>query len=221
MATPQELDQDGMGVEHDTSQGEVASTAQDNQARQPEKVDLSKLEEFKAWQASADRRVAMAEQAAQQAAMRAAELERQYHEQQMRQLDGEDKVLYQNQLLQRQLAEIQRQRDLDAYAIQRQRDLEEIVRETGVPMEQIQGLPNVHEAWAVGNRFLKEQTKRQTSETPYRQPNDNVDIGGGKPMGKAAALQAEYDEARKSYNLRAQLEVMAKADGQNIKIKEW
>ena len=227
MSDRMELDDDRDAVEQGTSTGE-ASTGDDGQRRQPkqERVDLTKLDEFKAWQANADRRVAAAEYAANQAGQRAAQLEQTYHQQLMAGMNDQQKIVYENRLLKQQMTEVQRQRELDAFAIQRQRDLEEIVRETGIAIEEIESAPNVHVAWQIGNKFFKEKgpgkrSRNQEDDIDLDDADDTVDLGGGKPSGKASGYQKQYDEYRKSFDFDKAFEVMAKSARAGVTIREW
>jgi hypothetical protein len=220
MELDQELDEVGGGVEHGTSTGE-ATTAPTTPNRQP-KVNLNEIEEFKKWQSAADRRVEDAARRAYEAEQRAAALEQSFHQNAMSQLEGAERVAYENNLLRKNLENIQRQRDLDAYAIQRQRDLQEIASKTGAPLEAIEDAPNVHVAWARAYEYAAQNNKPKPREEEIAErANDNVDIGGGRPRGKASALQEEYNKHRKAYDLGKQLEVMARADREGVAIDEW
>lgn len=210
------------GVEQGTSTGEATSTAKVESTGQPEVI---KQEDFRKWQSNADRRIAQAERLAQENAMRAQQFEQAFHQQQLQGLDANGKVAYENQLLQRQLQELQRQRDLDAYAMQRQRDLDDIVRKTGVPLDMIENANNVHEAWQIGYDYREKNGtgQRQVSrqEEILAKTDNTVDIGGGKAQGKVAVIQEKYDAARRLYNMKEQLEAMAEADAAGVTIKEW
>lgn len=216
-----ELDNVQDGVENGTSTGEAASTATPEQGRQ---TDWNQDPKFKEWQSKADKRISQAERMAAEERNARLQLEQQYHQDRMNTLPDGDKVLYQNQLLTRQLQELQRQRDLDAYAIQRQRDLDDIIRKTGVPLEQIENASNVHEAWQIGYDFREKNGTGQRStreEEIERRADNTVDIGGGKATGKSAVIQAKYDTARKQYDMRGQFEAMAEADAAGVAITEW
>jgi hypothetical protein len=203
------------GVGEGTSTGGAESTASEQQGRQS---DVVKAEDFRKYQSNADRRISNAERVAQENAQRAAAYEQQLIDIRMQGLDDGGKLAYQNQLLQRQLGEIQRQRDLDVYAMQRQRDLDDIVKKTGVPLDKIENASNVHEAWQIGYDF-KEQSGR--SGESGRKADNTVDIGGGKATGKAAIFQSKYDAARKDYDMIGQFKAMAEADEAGVEIKEW
>ena len=180
---------------------------------------------FREQQARRDREIALAQKAAFDAQQYAANLEAQMHNRNLAGLEGEERVMYQNQLLQQRLEEVQRQRDLDAFAIQRQRDLQEISYKTGAPLNMIENASSSYEAWNLAydwkeKNSSKESVRRREIE---RDADDNVDIGSSKPHGnsKAAKIQAKYDEARKAYNVKGQFEAMAEADGEGVTIKEW
>jgi hypothetical protein len=215
METDKELDEGSEGV--GTSTGE-SSTAQTQPNRQP---NWNEDPKFREWQSKMDQREADAKRLAYENAQRAQQLENQIIQMQMSGLDDEGKLAYQNQLLQKQLVDIQKQRDLDAYAMQRRRDLEDIAAKTGAPIEVFEDAPSVHHAWQKAYEYASKGKKPSREEEIQRTANDNVDIGGGRPRGKSATLQAEYDAARKSYDIRKQLEAMAKADQQGVTINEW
>lgn len=226
MPTKSELDEILEGVD----EAEATPTAQEGKNRQPNWDDDPK---FREWKSGLQSQISAAERRAIEAEQRAAALEAQTHQDRMANMTEAQAIAYQNGLLQKELQRIQRERDLDAYAIQRQRDLQDIVRKTGVPIEKIENAPNVHEAWQIGYDYKDEQALKGKSvpksrdedeeeeATPRRRVNDVVDTGGGKPRSKAAALQAEYDKHRAAYNVRQQLEIMAKADELGVTIREW
>ncbi len=190
---------------------------------------------FREWKSGLQSQISAAERRAIEAEQRNAALESQYHQDRMASMTEAQAIAYQNGLLQKQLQQVQRERDLDAYAIQRQRDLQDIVRKTGVPIEVIEKAPNVHEAWQLGYDYKDSQAakgkpvpKRRDDDddeeeevAPRRRVNDTVDLASGKPRSKAAALQAQYDKHREAYNVRQQLEIMAKADELGIELREW
>jgi len=216
MSDQQELDavQDG---DAGTSTGEAQSSAKPTTSRQP---NWNEDPGFREYQSKQDQRISMAERRAQEAERRAAYIEQQVHETRMQGMDEAQKLAYSNQLLQQQLAEMQRQRDLDAYAIQRQRDLDEIARKTGVPVKEIEDAANVHDAWAKAYDWREANGKGRLADATAPRTNDTVDLGGGKVTSKSAALQAKYEAAVDSYDLRKQLEIMAEADSAGISLDE-
>lgn len=208
-------------VEDGTSQGEAATTGE-SANRQPEKIDLSKLPEFQSYQSGVDRRMGEMQQRVQFEAHQRAQLEEQLHSIRMQGMDEQQQLAYQNQLLQRQMQELQRQRDLDILAIQRQRDLEEIVSTTGIPWDKLEGVPNIHEAWRRGQQHQKTvQMVGGQQPSPERQVDDRVDVAGSKPRSTTERIQQKYNDAKKAYNLDGILEAMAEASDKGFTINEW
>lgn len=210
-------------VGNGTSQGE-ATPIDDEANRQPAKVDLSKLPEFQAYQSNVDRRIATIEARAradvQAATDRAIRLEQQVHNVNMRGMDEQQQLAYQNQLLQDQIREINRQRELDIMAIQRQRDLEEIVASTGIPWEGLEGVNNIHEAWRRGNQFQKQQAEARSliEQNPV---DDRVDVAAARPSGATSRMQQEYDSLKKAYEFDKLVDLMAEASRKGITLNEW
>ncbi len=219
MSTNMDLDEVGQGVDEGTSQGEATTTQ-----AQPQRTTTNWQDDpkYREQQSKRDRELAQAQRAAFEAQQYAASVEAQFHATRMAGLEGEDRLVYQNQLLQKQLADQQRQRDLDAYAMQRDNDLREVSRRTGAPMEDLQGSRDVHEAWTMGWDYYENNQKSRRAKV--EDVDDTVDIGSsGRPVSnsKTSKLQAKYDDARKQYNVKAQLEAMAEADGEGVTLKEW
>jgi hypothetical protein len=221
MSTNADLEQGGSGVGGGTSTGEAATTNQGQPNRQSSNwQDDPKYREL---QAERDAREAALAKQVWESQQQMNQMKYAIQQMQLQGLEGEQLLAAQLQLTQQQLAEVQRERDLAAFAVQRQRDLEDIVRRTGVPMKDIENAPNVHVAWQIGADYKDKSGKgaAQATEDSTRQPNDDVDVGGGKPMGKSAALQSEYDAARKDFNFSKTLEAMAKASQQGVTLREW
>lgn len=215
MSDQQEL---GTGASGDgeTSQGQSQSSATTTTTRQP---NWNEDPAFRELQSKMDQRLSYAERRAQEEAQQRQYLEQQIHEMRMQGMDESQKLMYQNQLLQQQLVSTQRQRDLDALAIQRQRDLDDISRKTGAPVSALEDSPTVHDAWQ--RAYDWREKNAGTAAAPSKPVNDVVDMGGGKPTTTSSRLQAKYDEARKAYNIREQLEAMAEADAEGVTLKEW
>lgn len=220
MSTDMDLDEVGQGVDEGTSQGEATTTQAKPQRTTTNWQDDPKYREQ---QSKRDRELAQAQRAAFEAQQYAAQVEAQFHQTRMAGLEGEDRLVYQNQLLQKQLADQQRQRDLDAYALQRENDLREVARRTGVPMDELTDVRDVHEAWSKGWDYYETKSK-SGGRNQEQEADDSVDLGSqGRPPNstKAAKIQAKYDEARKQYDVKGQLEAMAQADGEGVTLKEW
>jgi hypothetical protein len=208
-----------------TSQGESQPVVSSEQERQP--VDLTKLDEFKKWQSEQDRKNAQRDSYYQQQ-LRAeqqarAQLEQQFHQVRMQGLDESGQLAYQNQLLQQQLAELARQRELDQYAYTRQRDLEDISRKTGVPFEKISGFNTAHEAWDFAVEEMKKTPTpagakaQQDAETP-----DPVNIGGNKTKDTASELYREWNDAMtKDYDMGKAMRLEDKAIRAGIDPQGW
>lgn len=216
----QELDTTQAGVDG-TPNGEAAATAGQGQERQP--VDLTKLPEFRSWQSERDRRDAYMQQQLQQEALARQNLEAQFHQVRMEGLDETGKLSYQNQLLQNQLNEVARQRELDQYAFTRQRDLEEISTKTGVPFNELSQFNNVHEAWryavdkAPVTRSGKPAKVIEDAETP-----DPVDLGAGKHVDAATKLYTEWKKAKNTdFDMAAMWTLEEKAIAAGVDTNKW
>lgn len=232
---PQDLDEELDGLEETSEQtGQTTSTTQKAPNRRTS-GNWKDDPEYQRMQSQRDKAVAAAQRAAYEAEQRAAQLEAQFHQMRMSSMSEQEQLAYQNQLLQAQLQQERRQRELDAFAIQRDRDLKEIARKTGIPLEQIENAPDVHAAWSIAidwkenQRYgKKKKATRQRDEyfediddTDEDEVDDTVDVGGGKASSRSTTLQQEYDKHRKSFNLKGQLEAMAKADRYGITLNEW
>lgn len=218
----QELDTTQAGV-GGTSQGETQPIAGQGQERQP--VDLTKLPEFKNWQSERDRKDAFMQNQIQQEAQARRNLETQYHQLNMSTLDENGKLNYQNQLLQQQLNEVARQRELDQFAFTRQRDLEEISRKTGVSVEEVSKFNNVHEAWAFAVDKLAQGStkgaKAPKAEVPDAEVPDVVDLGSGRPVDPATKYLNEWKAEKSAYNMRGMMEAEEKAIKAGVDISKW
>lgn len=217
-------DDDVVDYDGTSHEGEAESTDKPRNARQPKKVNLDELDEFRAWKSKSDQRVAQAERAAAQAAQRAQELERQFHEARMGSMDDADRIAYERDMLKRQIAEIEQQRAYDFQLFQWNQSLKEISEETGIDIEQLEEAKDIHDAWRMGRKFEKSQggKTRKTSrydeldedeeEDEPRRPVDNrVALGDGKPQGKAGRIQVEYNKALEQYDYDGMLAAEEKA----------
>lgn len=232
MPSNMELDDVRDDVDDITSEGDDGSTNQDEQGRQTT-GNWQSDPKYRELQSKQDRMLAQekkarerAEAAAYQASQRVSQMEQRLQQLEMRGLEGEELLVAQNRLLQAQLQEVARQRDLDAFAIQRQRDLDDIVRATGVPIEEIEDAPNVHAAWQKGFEWREKETGVRSSRAQReaeieRIADDRVDMGAGKPTGKSSAWQTKYDKARENYEFTEALEIMADAERRGVTIREW
>lgn len=220
----QELDTTLAGVD-ETSQGEPQATAGQGQERQP--VDLTKLPEFKSWQSERDRKDAFMQSQIQQEAQARRNLEAQYHQLNMSTLDETGKLNYQNQLLQQQLNEVARQRELDQFAFTRQRDLEEITRKTGVSLEEVSKFNNVHEAWSYAVEQQQSRPAAKGSKMPPKVQQDDsevpdtVDLGSGKPLDAATRYRNEWKAQKSDFNMRGMLDAEERAIKAGVDISKW
>lgn len=198
----EELDTTQAGASEPSQDGQAQVVASKEQERQP--VDLTKLEEFRSWQSEQDRKNAQRDAYYQSqlrdAAARQAAFEQQVHQMRMQGMDKEQQLEYSNQLLQSQLAELARQRELDQYAFTRQRDLEDISKKTGVSFEKLAGFNTAHEAWDFAVEEMKKSSPTTGKPTPKRadidaEEPDPVDIGNNKPTDAASKLYYEWNEA--------------------------
>lgn len=224
MAKDMELDDVQDEVEDVTSTGEDSSTNQNGKVRQP--TNWQDDPEYRRQQSKRDRELAQARNAAAQAAAEARQLREWVEQNSMRGLEGEELALARNRQLEQKLAEVMRQRDLDAFAIQRQRDLQDIVNATGIPIEEIEDANNVHEAWQKGFAYRDKETGTRTSKAQRQQEmddavDDRVDVGQGKAKNAAAALQAKYDKAREDYDMGRTIAIMDEASRKGVAIREW
>lgn len=216
-----ELDNDFDAVEAArNANAEAKPTGQEDGSRQP-RPNLDEFPEFREWKSRADSRDWQRQQEITQVSQRAAQMEQELHNIRMQGMDEVQQYAYQNQLLQQQIANLNRARELDAFAIQRQRDLEEIAHSTGIPIEQLYGARDTHEAWKIGYKHQSENGNRRQASGDERAPNDTVDVGGGRPSSAQARLQAEYDKAAKNYDMQRMMEVMSVAGNKGIAINEW
>lgn len=222
MSDAMELERDYTSGEETTSPGGVPAETGDGK-RQP--VDLTQFEEFRRAQSKFQKQISELEYRLALQAQETNQYRQQLTQQQLAGMDDTERLAYERDMLARQLQEVERQRQLDAFAMQRQRDFEDIHRRTGVPVEELEAAKDVHEAWLIADEYRAKNSSRSSKTTaqesaPARVTDDRVDLGRGKPPTPESDLQRKYDAAAADYNLRGMLEAAEEARLRGVQIKK-
>jgi len=223
--------QQGEGV--DQGVGTEQPTAPDTTApppeRQPEtkaekpKVNLDELEEFRTWKSNQDKRVAQLERQYQtqwrQEQERRAAYERQLEEKQLAGMDDYQKLQYQYGKVSQENQRLQQERQQDEINRARYTTLQEIVKQTGVPMEMILDAEDPTQAWATGAAYMRQQFSGGQQQQQDKRERNAVDLGGGRSSSPVDDLQEKYNRAMKRYDTAAALEIMHEADMRGVDLK--
>lgn len=218
--------------EQGVDQGVETSTSPETTApppeRQPEKpkINLDDYEEFRKYKSEQDKRISALErqhrqQLAQEQQRRAA-YEQQLEEKQLAGMDDYQKLQYRMGKLEQENTTLRTQRQQDEIDRARYVTLQEIVKQTGVPMELIIDAEDPTQAWATGAAYLRKQTAggQQQQQEQDKRDRNAVDVGGGRTASAGDNdLQARYDRAMKRYDTGAALEIMHEADVRGIELK--
>ena len=227
MSDPLDLGQ-GLDGNDGTSTGDAPLT-EESPNRQP--VRWQDDPAYRKRQAETDRAVAQAQRENYELRQRLSQVESNVHRTAMSGLDREGQLAYENQLYQQQLDEIKRERDLQAYAIQVKADIDDIVKATGIPRDELEDALNnqqgftVHHAWKMGNDYLakngKGNRKLTREEEIERDADDRVDVGtSSKPRSASGKLLERWKTARKNYDQREQIRIMAEADDAGVELPD-
>jgi hypothetical protein len=197
-----ELDGQDLGVDSGTSQGEPESIANPSQSRQPAKVNLDELEDFRKWKSAADKRDQANQQTirtlqqqtdAYNARLRAVEMEG---------LDDVGKVAYENRELKRILQERTEDENRRYAEWQWKNLMEEVSRETGIPEEELEDAKDSNDLWRLGRKYERTNGKVQGDGT--RTTDNRVAIGGGGKTGSVESrIREEYRRAKEDNNYSA------------------
>jgi len=187
-----ELNEQDLGVESGTSQGESDSIANPSE-RQPAKTNLDDDANFRKWKSAADKRDAQAQQTirtlqqqtdAYNARLRAIEMEG---------LDDVGKVAYENRMLKQAIA------DRDAEENRRYAEyvwtslMDEVHREHGIPLEELEDAKDSNDLWRLGRKYERENGKVPGSGS---KTDNRVALGGGSKSSNAeTSIRQEYRTA--------------------------
>jgi hypothetical protein len=213
----QEFAGDGVGVPQQP--GTAQPSAEGQPQRQP-RVNLDDFEEFRAYKSEADRREAAIRAEAEAERQRVNQI--QYELNQIRMSGMSDLEKWQFAYAESEKARhtLQQQMEQERVSAQVERDFQQIIRETGAPVQKLAQARNIHEAWAIGVAHLRQNggTPQQTDNRHL--PEDQVDTGSGRSLSAADSLQRRYDQAGKDFDVLAQLNVLDEATRRGITIKE-
>jgi hypothetical protein len=155
---------------------EQPQSEQPTQTEETPKVNLFDSDEFKKWQATQTRQI-------QQLQQRAARAEQAAKQAQMAGMDDMQKLQFERDELRQQVQAAQQQMEYQRLEAQKNQDIAEIIAETGVPREVIEGAENVYDAWKLASRYAtksaKEQAKMLAKAEKEKAENNAVDLGGG------------------------------------------
>jgi hypothetical protein len=187
-----ELNEQDLGVESGTSQGESDSIANPSE-RQPAKTNLDNDANFRKWKSAADKRDAQAQQTirnlqqqtdAYNARLRAIEMEG---------LDDVGKVAYENRELRRILQERQEDENRRYAEYVWTNLIDEVARETGIPKEELEDAKDSNDLWRIGRKFERENGKVQGGGS---RTDNRVALGGGSKSSSAeSSIRQEYRTA--------------------------
>lgn len=212
MATARDVDLNDYDdeLDDDLQEEQSESTTRERDEQQPKSKKQAKPNwnddpEFVRQRAEMQRRAAQAENYAREAADRARHFEQQLRQIQLSGMDDSQRALAERDMMAQQLQEIQRQRDLEAFAMERDRDLREMSEETGMPYEELAEQAydkSNHQMWKIARKWERDNREESVGKNT-RQPDDRVDMGsGGKPKTSQQRFQAKYDDAKKLYNYK-------------------
>jgi hypothetical protein len=189
-----ELDDQELGIEDGTSQGEPDSIANPAQSRQPAKVNLDEFKEFRKFKSETQKRDYQKEQAILAERNQRQQLEMRLRAIEMEGLDDVGRIAYENKLLKQQLYE-REQEDNRRYAEWQWTSLiDEVARETGIPKEDLEDAKDSNDLWRMGRKYERENGAPRTT-------NNRVALGGGgKASSTEASIRNEYRKAREDNN---------------------
>lgn len=144
-------------------------------------------------------------------------------------MEGMDEVQrkdYMIQLLQQQLNEVSHREQLRDYAQKKDADIRRIAAKKGLSYDELaDALPegaNIGDLYETADRLVEAKSRtaqKRSTPKPADQANNQVDIGGGKPVGEAQRLQQRLDTARKNKMGLAVFDIYAEAASKGIELK--
>lgn len=209
----------------DGASQEAGDEGQDRQLDLQQEIDLDSLPAFRKWKSQMDKRLAQMEKSMSASERRAYEAEQRLHQQRMEGMSELERANYQVQYLQEQLQQMQRLRELDAFAFQKEQDIRHVAAKKGLSYEELaEALPqdaNAMVLWEIAEEMASRK-QAEAKDKPVRkaaQPNNKVDLGGGKPAPKVNEYQAAYDAARKEFDVNKMLQVKEEALRQGVFVR--
>lgn len=187
-------------------------------------------EDFRKFQANADRRYEQARQeaaaaraAAQQYQQQLAQFSQQWEAQQLAAMPEEQRPLFENQRLRQTLQQMQAQQQQAQVEQMRWQAMQQMVAEAAeegvkVTIDELSQHPNPDAAWRyVLKKGLQGNKAAQAARQQKREDN-SVDLGGGAPVSNKSDLQTKYDKALKRNDAKAMLDAMYDAAAAGVEL---
>lgn len=187
-------------------------------------------EDFRKYQANADRRyeqarreAEQARQAAQQYQQQLNQFQQQWEQQQYAALPDDQKPLFEINRLRQQLAQMQQHnQQLHVSTLKQQAMLALQQRAAGkgvqVTLDELAQYDNADDAWDyILDKGMKGAPQRQAEREQKREAN-SVDLGGGANVPPANEYQSRYDRALKNKDAKGMLDAMYDAASQGVEL---
>jgi hypothetical protein len=188
MADLQELEQ-GQGVEQEVSNETVQdSTAPEPATRQPAKVNLDELPEFRQFKSATDKRIAEMERRYQAQLAAAQQQQEQLRQQQLASMEPEDRVAY--ELAEERRLRAAAEQRAQAYEVEQAKRaaLQGIADKAKVPVDVLMDATSPDHAWELAWDYREQEAAKAAKETPeakaarqQKREANKVDLGIGKP----------------------------------------
>lgn len=204
--------------------------------RQPEtagKIPAKAItdEDFRKYQANADRRYESARKEAEAARQQAQQLQQQlqsfttqWEQQQYQALPEEQRPHFENQRLRSQMQILQQQMQqsqIEQMKWQALRQMQQQAAEDGVnvTIDELADQPNPDAAWRyIVKKSLTSSPARQQARQEKAEANA-VDLGGGPSITPASDYQNKYDRAAKNMNAKEMLDILYDATAAGVELK--
>lgn len=213
-----ELDDNGTEVDFETSQGEPESTVENpRSSRQPQKINLDDLEEFRKFKSEVQKRETRERQERERIAR---ELEEQRQWRRSVELQGMDEVSrakYERDEAFRALQAYQQEERRRYEEWQWDQLVQEVHRETGIPVDRLADAENSNDLWRLGRKYEREGGKNRSrdddddDEPVSRRVDDRVSLGSDKRVSAEARFRQEIREAKENGDLDRVFEIQDKA----------
>lgn len=227
----EELEQDVAVVGEPTD--DSAEVRQPQEQGKDQGLDFSKLNlddvpQFRAWKSARDKEAEAARQALIQSNQRLSAIEQQFHEAQMAGMDAQQRLEYQNRLLQQEIQNERQLRQVMEFDVMRKRDILAVAKRKGLDPDELESaLPKGADSfvlWETAESLSEQKGKSkqapQAKTQPVREVDNTVDLGGA-PSGTATnKYQEMYDKAVKNGSVLDMIDAMAAAGRAGVALRE-
>lgn len=211
MADERELMEQAVdGVEVGDSQESATPTADETDQRQPSKVNLNELEEFRKYQSETDRRMAEMERRYQQQLF---QQQQELRNQKIAEMDDFELLkLERDEAIQREQFAYQRIQEVEVQTA-KQRALSEVSQTMGVPVDILMNAQDINEAWRMAAQYNKQSEQRRAAEAATAAQakaaakqdkafRNTVNTGSGAPP-PSNDWERDYERLKQSGNSRS------------------